>query len=203
MNTKMLENLFKIDVDTSRKGTEGEASTGLGLILCREFVEKLEGRLWVQSKEGKGSTFYFTLPMDNENESKPVINNAYKPPKNLKILIAEDDETSKVFLTISLTGDGNEFFYAGNGVHAVEICKNNPDIDLVLMDIRMPEMDGYEAARQIRQFRKDVVIIAQTAHTNSNTGEVQRLIDSACNDYISKPIDVYKLKEIIKNCIMR
>lgn len=199
----MLENLFKIDVDTSRKGTEGEASTGLGLILCREFVEKLEGRLWVQSKEGKGSTFYFTLPMDNENESKPVINNAYKPPKNLKILIAEDDETSKVFLTISLTGDGNEFFYAGNGVHAVEICKNNPDIDLVLMDIRMPEMDGYEAARQIRQFRKDVVIIAQTAHTNSNTGEVQRLIDSACNDYISKPIDVYKLKEIIKNCIMR
>ena len=198
MNANLLDNLFKIDVNTSRKGTEGEASTGLGLILCKEFVEKLGGRLWVQSAVGNGSTFHFTLPGYKESRSKEVGNNAVKSSRNLKILIAEDDETSKLFLTLSLTGEGNEFFYAGNGVRALEICKNNPDIDLILMDIRMPEMDGYEATRQIRQFRKDVVIIAQTAHTNENTGEVQKLIDSGCNDYISKPINVDKLKKMIQ-----
>ena len=90
----------------------------------------------------------------------------------------------------------NEILQARTGAEAVESCRNNPDIDLVLMDIRMPEMDGYEATRQIRQFNKDVVIIAQTAY--GLAGDRERAIEAGCNDYISKPIYINELRELIR-----
>jgi CheY-like chemotaxis protein len=92
-----------------------------------------------------------------------------------------------------------EVLHAITGVQAVEACRNNPDIDLVLMDIRMPRMDGNEASRQIRQFNKDVIIIAQTAYAFS--GDREKAIEAGCNDYISKPIDQILLYELIKKHI--
>ena len=106
--------------------------------------------------------------------------------KDLKILIAEDDETSEMLITMAVKIFSKEVLKVRTGVEAVEACRNNPDIDLVLMDIKMPEMDGYEATRQIRQFNKDVVIIAQTAF--ALTGDREKAIEAGCNDYISKPI---------------
>ena len=89
-----------------------------------------------------------------------------------------------------------EVLIARTGVESVEICRNNPDLDLILMDIRMPEMNGYEATRQIRQFNKDVVIIAQTAFGLS--GDREKAIEAGCNDYIAKPINKDELLSLIQ-----
>lgn len=114
----------------------------------------------------------------------------------LKILIAEDEETSGLLISLMLRKVAREFLHAKSGVQAVEICFAHPDTDLVLMDIQMPEMDGYEATRQIRKFNKDVVIIAQTAYAFS--GEHEKATEAGCNGFISKPIEQDELLVLIK-----
>jgi len=90
----------------------------------------------------------------------------------------------------------NQVLHSETGVEAIETCKNNPDLDLVLMDIKMPDMNGYEATRQIRQFNNDVVIIAQTAFGLS--GDREKAITAGCNDYITKPINKDQLLSLIQ-----
>ncbi|MEI6435666.1 MAG: PAS domain S-box protein [Bacteroidota bacterium] len=203
MNQEILSNLFRLDVQTNRKGTEGEPSAGLGLIICKEFVEKNGGRLWVESEEGKGSTFYFTVPMDSETGSKIISKDGTSDlkertqTKKLKILIVEDDEASKMILSIAFTRSGNTALQAGTGVEAVDACRQNPDIDLILMDINLPAMDGYEATRQIRVFNKNIIIIAQTAYALNS--DRQKAFDAGCNDYISKPVDKDELFRMIQH----
>ena len=107
--------------------------------------------------------------------------------KNLKILIAEDDEGMLFLLSETVEEISNNLLIAKNGVEAVEICSKNPDLDLILMDIRMHKMDGYEATTEIRKFNKDVVIIAQTAFAFPTDKE--KALEIGCNDYVSKPID--------------
>ncbi len=116
-------------------------------------------------------------------------------PRKLKILIAEDDEVSEMVIDSFIKLFSKEVLKAQTGLEAVNACRKNPDLDLILMDIRMPEMNGYEATQQIRQFNKEVVIIAQTAF--GLAGDRQKSIESGCNDYITKPINKVELQAMI------
>lgn len=114
--------------------------------------------------------------------------------KRLKILIVEDDESSLMFLSIILRKN-NDLLVAKNGEEAVATCRAHPELDLVLMDIRMPLLNGYDATQQIRVFNGDVIIIAQTANGFASDREVA--IKAGCNDYITKPIDKEQLRNLI------
>jgi CheY-like chemotaxis protein len=174
---------------------------GLGLAITKSYVEMLGGKIRVESEEDKGSCFYFTLPYNAESEEKRFIHNdkfsldEKLHISNLKILIAEDDETSNILISINVKDISKEILIAATGKEAVEICRNNPDIDLILMDIQMPDLNGFKATRLIREFNKKVVIIAQTAYALS--GDREKAIEAGCNDYITKPIKKKLLLEMI------
>jgi CheY-like chemotaxis protein len=121
-----------------------------------------------------------------------------KNPKvsGLKIIIAEDDEVSAMLLTIYVKEFGEQVFRAKTGIEAIDICYKNPDIDLILMDIQMPRLNGDEAARKIREFNKEVIIIAQTGFSLSSDKE--KAINAGCNEYITKPINEDQLLSLIQ-----
>jgi CheY-like chemotaxis protein len=106
--------------------------------------------------------------------------------KGRKIMIVEDDFSSRLYLNKILEKEGVILLNAGNGQEAVKLALSNPDIELILMDIQLPVMDGYEATAKIREFRKDVIIVVQTAY--EMMGEKEKIIDLGFNDYILKPI---------------
>ena len=197
----IFERFIKADV-TDKMARQG---AGLGLSISKAYIEMLGGQIWVESEVGIGSTFYFTLPYDTRdeeivNQKDMRDNNAERDPAaevpGLKILIAEDDETSGLLLGIGVKKISKEILKARTGVEAVKIYRDNPDIDLILMDIQMPELNGYEATRQIRQINKDVVIIAQTAYGLS--GDREKAIEAGCNDYMAKPIKNDELRSLIQ-----
>jgi hypothetical protein len=198
--------IFERFIQADIADIQARQGAGLGLSIAKAFVEILGGRIWVESEQGKGSIFYFSLPCDTNQEVKDDVQNADSDEgadcllndkvEKLKILIVEDDETSERLISITVKAFCKEVIRARTGTQAVELCRNNLDIDLILMDIRMPDLNGYEATRQIREFNKDVIILAQTAFGIS--GDRQKAIKSGCNDYIKKPIVKTELLALIQ-----
>ena len=155
--------------------------------------------MWDESEKRKGSFFFLTIPAIKPESPKLDLSKSEKPAvdenKNLVILIAEDDEVSKIHLSLLLENMAHEIIHVSNGSDAVEAIQTNSEINLILMDVRMPKMGGIEATRKIREFNKEIVIIAQTAYALE--GDREKMLQEGCTDYISKPINREKLIEII------
>jgi hypothetical protein len=197
--------IFERFIQADIADLQARQGAGLGLSITKAYVEMLGGKIWVESEQGIGSTFYFTLPYNTRPENRAIQNdltsidleNVISPQVlQLKVLIAEDDEASERLLGIEVRKLSKEIIRVRTGLEAVVAFRDNPDIDLILMDIQMPGMDGYEATRQIRQINKDVVIIAQTAFGLS--GDREKAIEAGCTDYISKPIKIVELQKLIR-----
>ncbi len=172
---------------------------GLGLAICKGNIDLLGGDIGVESDEGRGSRFYFSIPYITSSETKDIkdIGKETKPKvKNESvILIAEDDQANVNYVKEILKRAGINFVFAENGQQAVDICRRQKNIILVLMDLKMPVMDGYQATKEIKDFRSDLPIIAQTAFAFEN--EKLKILSSGFDSYIAKPFKKEELLRII------
>lgn len=187
----MQQHIFDRFRQVDESHTRGFGGTGLGLTISKNLVNLLGGEIGLESQPGTGSTFYFTLPYESEvqdNKPKqavlPGTRKYYWPDK--KILVVEDVHTNYEFIEALLKRTNVAILWAKDGVEAVEQFTRDTDIDLVLMDIQMPRMNGYEATREIKRLRSETPVIAQTAYAMAE--DRQKIFQSGCDDYISKPI---------------
>lgn len=198
-----LKVIFERFMQADLKLTRAHEGSGLGLSIAKAYSEYLNGQIWVESEINIGSCFYFSMPLEDDSEkdvSEPDHENEDIIIKkntdiNLKVLIAEDDEISLLLSLHSLSAVSNNILTAKNGHEALEITKSHSDIDLILMDIKMPEMNGLEATKEIRKFNEKVTIIAQTAY--ALLGDKEIAIEAGCNDYLTKPVLIEDLNKLL------
>jgi CheY-like chemotaxis protein len=183
--------------------TRKHGGTGLGLAISKQIVELLGGDIGVESKPDQGANFYFSLPLTQTTEALPsgakVERTRYQNNLKLatkKILIAEDDGSNYLFLESLLRSSEAELIWARNGQQAVDIHAGRDDIDLILMDIRMPEMNGLRATEKIRSSDNDIPIIALTAFAFAD--DHQKSMEAGCTEHLAKPVKIEELKRILQ-----
>jgi PAS domain S-box-containing protein len=195
---EIIFNIFRQIDDTHTRKYGG---AGIGLSIVKRIVEIFGGEIWVESEPGKGSVFYFTIPLILPKSEQDIKSYETKDVQDYNfggktILIAEDEVSNFEYLRILLTKMNITVLQAKNGINAINQCKNNNSIDLVLMDIKMPFLNGYDATKEIKILRPELPVIAQTAY--ATVADRENAISAGCNDYISKPIRSKELAAILK-----
>jgi len=202
---KIFDRFSQIDSELNRK----YGGTGLGLAISKNLAELLGGKIWVDSQTDKGSVFYVLIPANDlrmveiSGPDLPQVNKLVNEKKynwaTKTILVAEDEELNYKILNSYLSKTKARILRAENGEKAIEICQQEK-INVILMDIQMPVMDGYETAQRIKALNINVPIIAQTSYAMAN--EKEKCIDAGCDDYITKPLNLDQLLSLIDKFIV-
>lgn len=195
--------IFNIFMQGEVSNTRGYEGSGLGLSIARGIMELLGGKMSLESEKGKGSVFFMQFNYENINEVVQLVQNKginiLSDSKSLLVLIVEDDESNANLMKVLFSKHALKFIIASNGKEAVDICISNPDISLILMDIKMPVMNGLVATRKIKEFRKDLPIIGLTAF--AMTGDKEKALEAGCVDYLTKPVRSEQLFSLINRYI--
>jgi CheY-like chemotaxis protein/anti-sigma regulatory factor (Ser/Thr protein kinase) len=200
MSEAQLADLFKPFQQGDASATRRFGGTGLGLAISKRIVELMHGSIVVDSRSGQGTTVEFSLPFIPcaPSEAPPPAEYGARPLAGMTFLVAEDEEINRTILEDNLIEDGARVVVVDNGREAVERIarEGHSAFDFVLMDIQMPEMDGYEATRRIKAIAPELPVIAQTAHAFSE--ERERCLAAGMIGHLAKPIDPQALLQLVR-----
>ena len=195
---KVFDRFYRVQ----NSGSKLYDGTGLGLAISKAYVELLGGKIWLSSEQNRGSTFKFTIPYEKQKiyqspDSNSLSYEGFSFPREKTILIAEDIDSNYKLIDFYLAKTNTKLVRASNGIEAVEYAISGRNIDLIIMDLRMPLMDGYEAVKLIREAKVTIPIIAQTAYQDST----EKLMNIGCNGVLYKPIEKNDLLKVLSSFI--